>query len=201
MQFIRSGDSQSSNRNDDFHITSTAETFGQIPLGSTGRIDFTITNISEYEIEITEANISIGSIFTIEGFENAVILTPDESHSFSIVATPIELGHFSGSLTIIYDYIEEHVTFTINSTEQFLNEMQTIITAANTPHTSVMVNVNSISVSEAQLPLLTSGVNGLGQNVQLNWTTMYPTAQGILFRYQEDWHSLRTPPLHSYPYF
>jgi hypothetical protein len=63
-----------------------------------------------------------------------------------------------------------------------------------------IVNVNSIGVAQAQLTPLTNGVGGLGQNVTLNWTNIYPTEQGILITYQNNWVLLRRPTLAATPH-
>ncbi|MCL1786213.1 MAG: hypothetical protein FWG39_03645 [Alphaproteobacteria bacterium] len=98
--------------------------------------------------------------------------------------------------------VVDTLRYGIRSAKDFISEYPAIIDAAGEPDTWVIIDVASIGTSSPQIDSLGTGASMIYacDNIELNWTDIWPIAAGTLLRYENQWLPLGAPPLAANPH-
>ena len=214
----------------DFAIDSVSSLISQLPDIITAShdpeilVNVNFTSISVSAVELPPLRDAVESISIIPNVilnwtdiyptERDILLDYDEDwsrlgmpplaanpHKWS--ATAIDLPRFiaAGQGNSVEKEIEIF-DFAFHTVAEFLSQLNSLNPKVEDPRNTLNINMNAMSITEAQLTPLVNGISPLHTlpNVTLNWINIYPTEQGIFLSYQNHWIPLGNPPLSANPH-
>jgi len=94
--------------NPDIELNADAHDFGDVIMEEVAEWTLIISNVGRADLEVASVTLADGNdVFTIDFGEDAVVISPDESHDVAVTFTPAEIQDYEATITVNSDSPDE----------------------------------------------------------------------------------------------